>query len=72
MKHVNAPKSRIIWASIITNLFVHLIVIDTRKHGVRFENSLGPFALHDISRSNFVVLNETRHVYFLILLIGGW
>jgi hypothetical protein len=31
MNHVNAPKSRIVWASIITNLFVHLIVIGTKK-----------------------------------------
>lgn len=38
---------------------LHSIVIGTQKHGDGFEDSLGPFALHDASRSNLVVFTET-------------
>jgi len=70
MKQVDAPKSRNVWASIIMGL-LHLIMIGTKKHGAKFENNLGPFALHDASKSNLLVLIEIGHVHFLILLIRG-
>ncbi len=63
MKHVGTPKSRNAWASIITSL-LHLTMINTKKHGVGFENRIGPFSLHDASRSSFVVPTKTRHVRF--------
>jgi hypothetical protein len=69
MKHVGAPKSRSVWASIIMGL-LHLIMIGAKKHGAGFKNSLGPFALHDASRSNLVVSIEVGHFHFLILLAG--
>jgi hypothetical protein len=64
IKHVDVLKSRSDWASIVTSL-LHLMMIGTKKHGVRFEDRLGPFSLHDASRSNLVILTKTRHVHFL-------
>jgi hypothetical protein len=46
MKYINALESRNAWASIVTNL-LHLTMIGTKKHGVRFKERLGPFSLHD-------------------------
>jgi len=51
---------------------LHLIVIGIKKHGVQLENSLGPFALHDASKSNLVVPIEIGNVHFPTLLIRGW
>jgi len=63
IKHVNALESRNAWASIITSL-LHLIMIGTKKHGVGFEDRLGPFSLHDASRSSLMIPIETGHAYF--------
>ncbi len=54
IKHVNAPKSKNVWASIITSL-LHFIMIGTQKHGVSPEDRLEPFSLHDASRLSFTV-----------------
>jgi hypothetical protein len=42
MKHVDELKSRNVGASIVTSL-LHLTMISTKKHGVRFDR-LGPFS----------------------------
>jgi hypothetical protein len=68
IKHANAPKSRSVWASIVTSV-LHLIMISTKKHGVRPKDRLRPFSLHDASRLSFIVPIETGHVHFLIPLV---
>jgi len=65
IKHVDVLKS------IVTSL-LHLMMIGTKKHGARFENRLGPFSLHDASRSNLIIPTKTRHVHFLIPLVVDW
>jgi hypothetical protein len=40
-------------------------MIGIKKHGVGFENRLGPFSLHDASRFNLEIPTETRNVHFL-------
>ncbi len=47
-------------------------MISTKKHGVRFEDRLGSFSLHDASRSNFTIPTNTKHVCFLIPLVVDW
>jgi hypothetical protein len=37
---------------------LRLIMIGTKKHGDGFKDSLGPFALHDASKSSLAVLIE--------------
>jgi hypothetical protein len=54
IKHVDVLKSKNVWASIVTSL-LHLMMIGTKKHGARSEDRLGPFSLHDVSRSNLVI-----------------
>jgi hypothetical protein len=39
-------------------------MIGTKKHGVQLENSLGPFALHDASKSNLVIPIEIGRSFF--------
>jgi hypothetical protein len=39
-------------------------MIGTKKHGVGFENRLGPSSLHDASRFSLMIPIETGHVYF--------
>jgi hypothetical protein len=46
-------------------------MIGTKEHGVGFDDKLGPFSLHDASRSNLMVPIETLHVYFPTPLIVG-
>ncbi len=58
MKHADAPEPKSVWASIIMGL-LHLIMIGTKKHGDGFKDSLGPFALHDASKSSLAVLAKT-------------
>jgi hypothetical protein len=57
IKHVDVLESRSAWACIITSL-LHFTMISTKKHGVGFEDRLGPFSLHDASRSNLMVPTE--------------
>jgi len=71
IKHVNVLESRNVWVSIITSL-LHLIMIGTKKHGARLENMLGPFSLHDASKSNLVILTKTRRAYFSTPLVMSW
>jgi hypothetical protein len=47
-------------------------MIGPKKHGVGFEDRLGPFSLHVASRSNFEVLIKTRYVHFSTPLIVDW
>ncbi len=47
-------------------------MIGNKKHGVGFENRLGPFSLHDASRSSLVNIIKTGNVCFLIPLVVGW
>jgi hypothetical protein len=68
MKHIDVPKSRSVWASIIISL-LHLTMIGTKKHGVGSKYRLGPFSLHDASRSNLIVFIETGHAHFSTLLV---
>jgi hypothetical protein len=42
MKHVDVPKSRSVWASIVINL-LHLTLISTKKHGARSKDSWNHF-----------------------------
>ncbi len=49
-----------------------MTIINTKKHGAGSENRLGPFSLHDASRSNLIVHTEIGHVHFLILLVVDW
>jgi len=63
IKQVDVLESKSVQASIVTSL-IHLIMIDTKKYGVRFEDRLRPFSLHDASRSSFKVCIETGHVRF--------
>jgi hypothetical protein len=44
-------------------------MIGTKRHGVGFEDRLGPFSLHDASRSILLVLIKIGHVCFLTLLV---
>jgi hypothetical protein len=46
-------------------------MIGTNKHGVGSENKLGPFSLHDASRSNLVVFTKIGHVCFPTPLVVG-
>jgi hypothetical protein len=71
MKHVDVPKSSNVWASIFINL-LHLTMISTKKHGARSEDRLGPFPLHDVLKSSFMVLTKTIHVCFSTLLVVDW
>jgi hypothetical protein len=64
MKHVDELESKSVGASIVTSL-LHMTMIGTKNHGVGFENKLGPFSLHDASRSSLVVLADIRHARFL-------
>jgi hypothetical protein len=41
---------------------LHLIMDGTRKHGDGPKDKLGPFSLHDMSRSNVTILIETKHL----------
>jgi hypothetical protein len=68
MKHVDAPKSRRAWACIITSL-LHLIMISTKKHGGGSKDRLGPFSLHDASKSSLTIFIEIGHVYLPIPLV---
>ncbi len=68
MKHVDVLELRCVWASIVISLS-HLTMIGTNKHVAGFENRLGPFSLHDASRSSLTILTKTRHVHFLIPLV---
>jgi hypothetical protein len=68
IKHANAQELRSAWASIVTSL-LHLTMISTKKHGARLEDRLGPFSLHDASRSNLVLPTETKHARLLTPLI---
>ncbi len=70
-KHVDAPYSRNVWASITTNL-LHLKMISTKKHGAGSEDKLGPFSFHDAPRFCLVVLIETKHAHFPIPLVMDW
>jgi hypothetical protein len=63
IRHVDAPKSKNVWASIITSL-LHLIMIGTKNHGDGSEDRFGPFSLHGASKSSLVVPNETIHACF--------
>ncbi len=67
INHANALESKNVWASIIISL-LHLAMIGTNKHGVEFKNRLGPFSLHDASRSNLVVLTKIRSIFVFQLL----
>jgi hypothetical protein len=71
IKHVNALESRNAWASIIISL-LHLAMISTNKNGIGFEDRLGPFSLHDASKSNFMVPIEIGHACFLTSLVMDW
>jgi len=71
MKHVDALKPISVWASIATSLS-HLTMIGTKKHGIRFEDSLGPFSLHDALVSNFMVFIKIIHVHFSTPLVTDW
>jgi hypothetical protein len=44
MKHVDRPKSKSFWASIVMCL-PHVIVTGIKKHGVGTKDSQGPFSL---------------------------
>jgi hypothetical protein len=63
IKHADVPESRNAQSSIITS-FIHLIMIGIKEYGVEFEDRLGPFSLHDASRSSLVVLIEIGHVHY--------
>jgi hypothetical protein len=71
IKHVDLLESKSAWASIITSL-LHLTIIGTKKHGVGSKDKLGPFSLHDASRSSLVVPIETKHVGFPTPMVVGW
>lgn len=71
MKHANAPKSRNVWASIVTSL-LHLTMIVTKKHGVESEDRLEPFSLHDASKFNLIVSTETIHACLSTPLVMHW
>jgi hypothetical protein len=64
IKHVDVPKSRSAWTSIVTSL-LHLTIIGTNKFGFEFKNKLGPFSLHDASRSNLAIPIKIGHAYRL-------
>ncbi len=51
IKLVDVPESKSVWASNVTSL-LYLIMISNKKHGVGFEDRLGPFSLHDASKSS--------------------
>jgi hypothetical protein len=51
---------------------LHLTMIGTKKHGVGFENKMGPFSIHDPSKFSLVVLIEIKHVCFPTFLVVGW
>ncbi len=67
-KHVDELELRSVGASIVI-ILSHLIMIGTNKHVVGFENRLGPFSLHDASRSSLMVFIKIKHVRFLIPLV---
>jgi hypothetical protein len=68
IKHVDALQSKSVWAFIITSL-LHLTMICTKKYGVGSKDKLGPFSLHDASRSSLAIPVEIRHVRFLTPLV---
>jgi len=47
-------------------------MIGAKKYGVEVEDRLGPFSLHDASRSNLVIIIETRHAHFPTPLVVNW
>ncbi len=71
IKHANALESINFEPSIVISL-LHLTMIGTNKHGVGFEERLGPFSLHDASKSNFMVPIEIGHACFLTLVVMDW
>ncbi len=71
IKHVDPSKSKNVWASIIISL-LHLIMISTKKHGVGSKDKLGPFSLHDASRSSLITPIQTKHVSFPTPMVVGW
>jgi hypothetical protein len=71
IKHANVLELRSVWASIVTSL-LNLTTINTKKHGVGSKDRLGPLLVHDASKSNLVILIETRHVHFLTPFIVDW
>jgi len=71
IKHVDPSESKSVWASIITSL-LHLIMISTKKHGVGSKNKLGPFSLHDASRSSLIAPTNNKHVGFPTPMVVGW
>jgi len=64
MKHADALK---MFGHPLSQVYQHLTMIGTKKHGARFEDNLRPFSLHDASRSNFAIPIKTRHVRFQLL-----
>jgi hypothetical protein len=71
IKHVDAPKLRSVWASIVTSL-LHLTMIGSKKHGIGFKDKMGPFSLHDASRFNLAIPTKTEHACFLTAMVVGW
>jgi hypothetical protein len=71
MKHVDVPKSRSVWASIIISL-LHLIMIGTKKHGVGFEGRLRPFSISNASRFSLAIHIKTRHAHFSTPPVVDW
>jgi hypothetical protein len=47
-------------------------MIDAKKFGAGFEDRLGPFSLHDASRSNLTIDMKTGHVHFPTPLVVNW
>jgi hypothetical protein len=47
-------------------------MIGPKKHGVGFEDRLGPFSLHYASRFSLVVPIEIGHACFLTFLVVDW
>jgi hypothetical protein len=47
-------------------------MINTNKHGVKFEDRLKPFSLYDASRSSFMIPIEIGHAHFLTPLVVDW
>ncbi len=71
MKHVNALKSKNVWASIVTSL-LHLTMIGTKKYSVKSKDRLEPFSLHDVSKFSLIVSTETTHACFSTPLVMHW
>ncbi len=71
MKHVDAPKSKSVWVHIIIDL-LHLIMMGNKKQGVGFENKVGLFWMHDVSRFSVTVPIKTICFCFPSFLALGW